>query len=70
MEWFETIVQSLSYIGVLEKLVGMTTTDIVVVYLVSKPAFLITALIMVLTEPREHRRRLEHDAPDMRDLLR
>ena len=69
MEWFETIIQSLSYIGVLEKLVGLTTTDIAVVYLISKPAFLVTTIIMVATEPREERDKLEGDRPDMRDLL-
>lgn len=70
MEWFETIVQSLSYIGVIEKLMSMTTTDIAVVYLISKPAFLFTAIIMVATEPRNGDRELDSDKPDMRDLLR
>jgi hypothetical protein len=69
MEWFETIIQSLSYIGVLDKLIGLTTTDIAVVYLISKPAFLVTAIIMVATDPREDRRELDTDKPDMRDLL-
>ncbi|MGM0557172.1 MAG: hypothetical protein ACQEVA_12390 [Myxococcota bacterium] len=69
MELFETIIQSLSYIGVLDKLIGLTTTDIAVVYLISKPAFLVTAIIMVATDPREERPKLQGDRPDMRDLL-
>ena len=70
MEWFEAFIQSLSYIGVLEKLVGLTTTDIAVVYLISKPAFLITSVIMVATDIRkDHADQLETDSTRMRDLL-
>lgn len=70
MELFEAFIQSLSYIGVLEKLVGLTTTDIALVYLVSKPAFLVTSVIMVATDVRKDRaEQLEADARKVRDLL-
>jgi hypothetical protein len=70
MEWFETIIQSLSYIGVLEQLIGLTTTDIAVVFLISKPAFLITSIIMVATDVRKERlERLEAAEASKREML-
>jgi hypothetical protein len=70
MEWFETIIQSLSYIGVLEQLIGLTTTDIAVVFLISKPAFLITSIIMVATDVRKERlEQLEAAEASLREML-
>lgn len=70
MEWFETIIQSLSYIGVLEQLIGLTTTDIAVVFLISKPAFLITSIIMVATDVRKERlEQLEAAEASQREML-
>ena len=49
MEIFESILQTLSYVGVFDTLMGMSQTDIVMVFLLSKPAFILTAVVLVWT---------------------
>lgn len=49
MEHLEALLQSASYLGVFKKLMAMSSTDIAVLFLVSKPAFILTAGIAVLT---------------------
>lgn len=52
MEHLEAILQAVSYLGVIDKLMGLSATDIAVLFLVSKPAFVLTAGVVVLTSHR------------------
>lgn len=64
MEAFETLIQSVSYFGVFQKLMSLSSTDIAVIFLVSKPAFVMMAGLAVLTaRARGREELLEHDAP-------
>lgn len=53
MEHLEALLQSASYLGVIQKLMTMSSTDIAVLFLVSKPAFVLTAGVAVLTSRRK-----------------
>lgn len=49
MEFVETFLHAASYLGVVERLMALSTTDIAVLFLASKPAFIFTAVVLVLT---------------------
>ncbi|QDG52692.1 hypothetical protein FIV42_18690 [Persicimonas caeni] len=53
MEHIEALLQSASYFGVIKKLMAMSPTDIAVLFLVSKPAFILTAGVAVLTSRKK-----------------
>ncbi len=53
MEFIETFIFSASYLGVIDKLIELSPTDMAVIFLISKPAFIFTAGLMVLTTRNE-----------------
>ncbi len=53
MEHLEALLHSASYLGVIDQLMRMSTTDIAVLFLISKPAFILTAGVVVLTTGKE-----------------
>ena len=57
MDAIYTLLESVSYLGVVKKLMTMSSTDIAVLFLVSKPAFILTAGLAVLTARRGEKRR-------------
>jgi hypothetical protein len=49
MDYLEAFLQSASYFGVIKQMMALSSTDIVVLFLISKPAFILTAGLVVLT---------------------
>jgi hypothetical protein len=49
MDHIEVFLQSASYFGVVKKMMALSSTDIAVLFLVSKPAFILMAGFAVLT---------------------
>lgn len=65
MEQIEAFLQSASIFGVIHKLAGLSSTDIAVLFLASKPAFILTAGVVVFTSHRKRREALpEADGVD------
>ena len=51
MGWLQTIINSTTLLGALHRIAAMNITDVVVVFLVSKPAFLLTAVVLYFSAP-------------------
>jgi hypothetical protein len=66
MELLEAIFHSASYIGVVEQLMALSSTDLAVLFLVSKPAFIMVAGVAVLISRARNQRQLGTEALALR----